>query len=178
VVPGPDLAKLVEKAALAESGLTDQAHDLPAAPAQLIQGELDAGALAGREQLQRGVPGVALAGQHEKNQERHKRGCQQHVVERAQPGQQKLAHRKPRGRWRGSSAGGLRRGNVRHATLDALDALLDPTYGIYPKAELNLNGLAAVLELRAEMGYLKRPVPPLEDYIDRSFYRQATGAHG
>jgi ABC-type nitrate/sulfonate/bicarbonate transport system substrate-binding protein len=60
----------------------------------------------------------------------------------------------------------------------ALDALLDPAYGIYPTAELNLNGLAAVLELRAEMGYLKRPVPPLEDYIDCSFYRQATGVQG
>ncbi|MGH8549046.1 MAG: ABC transporter substrate-binding protein [Methylococcales bacterium] len=58
---------------------------------------------------------------------------------------------------------------------DTLDALLDPTYGIYPKAELNLAGVAAVLELRAQLGYLKRPAPPLEEYLDRSFYRQATG---
>ncbi len=57
---------------------------------------------------------------------------------------------------------------------DTLEALLDPTYGVYPKAELNLAGVAAVLELRAQMGYLKRPVPPLEKYIDLSFYRQAT----
>lgn len=59
---------------------------------------------------------------------------------------------------------------------ETLDALLDPAYGIYPKAELNLPGLAAVLELRAEMGYLKRPLPPVEKYFDLSFYESAMSA--
>lgn len=61
---------------------------------------------------------------------------------------------------------------------ETLDALLDPLYGIYPKAELNLPGLAAVLELRAEMGYLKLPLPPVEKYFDLSYYESAVRASG
>lgn len=56
-----------------------------------------------------------------------------------------------------------------------LDALLDPKDGIYPKAELNLPGITAALDLRAEMGYLKRPVPPVDKYVDLSYYRKAVG---
>jgi len=56
---------------------------------------------------------------------------------------------------------------------NTLDALLDPAYGIYPTAELNLPGIRAALELRAEMGYLKRPLPPVEKYADVSFYESA-----
>jgi ABC-type nitrate/sulfonate/bicarbonate transport system substrate-binding protein len=59
------------------------------------------------------------------------------------------------------------------AAENTLDALLDPAYGMYPKAELNLPGFRAVLELRAEMGYLKRPPPPVEKYADLSFYESA-----
>jgi ABC-type nitrate/sulfonate/bicarbonate transport system substrate-binding protein len=62
------------------------------------------------------------------------------------------------------------------AAKDTLTALLDPEYGIYPRAELNLAGVAAVLELRAEMGLLEHPLPRLDRYIDPSFYQQATGA--
>jgi len=58
---------------------------------------------------------------------------------------------------------------------ETLDALLDSAYGIYPKAELNLPGVAAVLELRAEMGYLEPPLPPAEKYVDLSFYQRAKG---
>jgi ABC-type nitrate/sulfonate/bicarbonate transport system substrate-binding protein len=58
-----------------------------------------------------------------------------------------------------------------------LDALLDSDYGIYPKAELNLPGLKAVLELRAEMGYLKQPLPPIDKYIDLSYYNRAVETH-
>lgn len=61
------------------------------------------------------------------------------------------------------------------AAENTLDALLDSGYGIYPKAELNLPGVAAVFELRAEMGYLSRPLASIEKYIDLSFYRQALG---
>jgi ABC-type nitrate/sulfonate/bicarbonate transport system substrate-binding protein len=60
------------------------------------------------------------------------------------------------------------------AAQQTLDALLDPEYGIYPAAELNLPGVAAALELRAEMGFLNRPVPPVEKYVDLSYYRAAT----
>lgn len=59
------------------------------------------------------------------------------------------------------------------AAAQTLDALLDPEYGLYPKAELNLPGIAAALELRAEMGYLGRPLPPVEKYVDLSYYRRA-----
>jgi hypothetical protein len=50
---------------------------------------------------------------------------------------------------------------------------LEPGYGIYPEPKLNLAGVEAVLELRAEMGFLKRPVPPVEKYLDLSYYREA-----
>jgi len=38
---------------------------------------------------------------------------------------------------------------------------------------LNLPGLKAVLELRSEMGFLKQPLPPVEKYIDLSYYNRA-----
>jgi ABC-type nitrate/sulfonate/bicarbonate transport system substrate-binding protein len=59
---------------------------------------------------------------------------------------------------------------------ETLDALLDSDYGMYPKAELNLPGLRAVLELRADMGYLKQPLSPVEKYIDLSYYDRAVEA--
>jgi ABC-type nitrate/sulfonate/bicarbonate transport system substrate-binding protein len=59
------------------------------------------------------------------------------------------------------------------AAEETLDALLDPGYGMYPRAELNLSGLEVVLQLRAEMGYLADPTPPVEKYIDLSYYNRA-----
>ena len=58
---------------------------------------------------------------------------------------------------------------------DTLDALLNPKNGLHPEAELNLAGITAVLELRAEMGYLTFPVPAAEKYVDLSYYRRAVG---
>jgi len=68
---------------------------------------------------------------------------------------------------------------ARHNAIDGraaegtLDALLDPVHGLYAKAAANLPGISAVLELRADLGYLARPVPPVEKYVDVSYYRQA-----
>ena len=59
------------------------------------------------------------------------------------------------------------------AAEETLNALLDLDYGLYPKAELNLAGLRSVLELRAEMGFLRPPLPSVEKYIDLSYYNQA-----
>jgi len=59
------------------------------------------------------------------------------------------------------------------AAEETLDALLNSKYGMYPKAELNLPGVKAVLELRSEMGYLHQPLPAVEKYIDLSYYDQA-----
>jgi ABC-type nitrate/sulfonate/bicarbonate transport system substrate-binding protein len=59
------------------------------------------------------------------------------------------------------------------AAEETLDALLDSAYGMFPNAEVNLPGLTSVLELRAEMGFLKLPLPPVEKYIDLSYYDQA-----
>ena len=56
---------------------------------------------------------------------------------------------------------------------ETLDALLEAANGLYPRAELNLPGIVSALELRAEMGFLKRPVPPPEKYIDTSYYERA-----
>lgn len=57
-----------------------------------------------------------------------------------------------------------------------LAALLDPRHGLYPRAELNVSGVAAALNLRAEMGHLAHPVPPPEKYIDLRYYREAVGS--
>lgn len=62
------------------------------------------------------------------------------------------------------------------AAEQTLDALIDPKYGLYPKATLNLPGIAAALELRAEMGYLVRPLPRVEKYVDLSYHRSAVGS--
>ena len=57
-----------------------------------------------------------------------------------------------------------------------LDALLNPEHGLYAKAAVNVPGVAAALQLRAELGYLPRPVPPVEKYVDLSYYRKALSA--
>jgi ABC-type nitrate/sulfonate/bicarbonate transport system substrate-binding protein len=67
-------------------------------------------------------------------------------------------------------------GIKRSSAEKTLDALLDAKNGLSPNAELNLSGITVVLELRAEMGYLSRPVPPPEQYSDLSYYRRAVGA--
>ncbi len=54
-----------------------------------------------------------------------------------------------------------------------LDALLDANRGLYPDARLTLAGIAAVIRLRAEMGYLPPPLPPPEKYVDLSYYGEA-----
>lgn len=54
-----------------------------------------------------------------------------------------------------------------------LDVLCNPEHGLYATAALNISGVLSALDLRAELGYLTRPVPPVEKYIDLSYYRQA-----
>lgn len=66
-------------------------------------------------------------------------------------------------------------GLERKAAAETLDALLDSDYGLYPAAAVNLPGVQSVLELRAEMGFLNTPVPPVEKYIDLSYYDRAVG---
>jgi ABC-type nitrate/sulfonate/bicarbonate transport system substrate-binding protein len=71
-----------------------------------------------------------------------------------------------------------RHNGIRGASAEkTLDALLDPKHGLYPMAELNLPGIAAALELRAEMGYLSYPVPSPEKYVDLSYHRKAVPSH-
>jgi ABC-type nitrate/sulfonate/bicarbonate transport system substrate-binding protein len=54
-----------------------------------------------------------------------------------------------------------------------LARLLDPRHGLYPDVALNIPGVAAALELRAEMGRLAAPPPTVDRYIDPSYYRKA-----
>ena len=54
-----------------------------------------------------------------------------------------------------------------------LDALFHPKHGLYPNAAINMSGVTAALELRAELGYLARPIPSVEKYLDLSYYREA-----
>lgn len=60
-----------------------------------------------------------------------------------------------------------------HAAEKTLEALLHPQHGLYPKAELNIAGVRAATDLRAELGYLSQPIPRTEKYCDPSYYRQA-----
>jgi ABC-type nitrate/sulfonate/bicarbonate transport system substrate-binding protein len=66
-----------------------------------------------------------------------------------------------------------------HMSLDdrrgavALASILDSRHGLYPDAALNIPGVAAALELRAEMGHLTTPPPAVEKYTDLSYYRKA-----
>jgi ABC-type nitrate/sulfonate/bicarbonate transport system substrate-binding protein len=69
-------------------------------------------------------------------------------------------------------------GIERQAAEDTLDALLDPGYGVYPQAQLNIPGVEAALELRAEMGFIGRPLPPVDKYVDLSYYREAVEGVG
>lgn len=66
----------------------------------------------------------------------------------------------------------------RTAAEHTLDALLHPKHGLYASAALNMTGVKAALELRAELGYLAHPVPPVEKYVDLSYYRKALPAAG
>jgi len=61
----------------------------------------------------------------------------------------------------------------RRAAEPTLDALLDPEHGLYPKAAVNLSGVTAALDIRADLGYLARPVPTVEKYVDLSYYQKA-----
>ena len=54
-----------------------------------------------------------------------------------------------------------------------LASLLDPLHGLYPEAALNIAGIEAVIQLRAERGYLNKPLPPADKYFDRQYYHQA-----
>jgi ABC-type nitrate/sulfonate/bicarbonate transport system substrate-binding protein len=70
---------------------------------------------------------------------------------------------------------------ARHNQIDeraaetTLNALLDPEHGLYAKAAVNLTGVRAALNIRAELGYLPTPVPPVEKYVDLSYYHNAMG---
>jgi ABC-type nitrate/sulfonate/bicarbonate transport system substrate-binding protein len=54
-----------------------------------------------------------------------------------------------------------------------LDEEMDPEAGAIPKALPDLRGLEAVIRLRAEMGFIKGPLPRAEKYCDRDFYNRA-----
>jgi ABC-type nitrate/sulfonate/bicarbonate transport system substrate-binding protein len=62
------------------------------------------------------------------------------------------------------------------AAEQTLNALLDRKYGLYPKAELNIPGINAAIELRAEMGFLQGALPSVEKYVDLSYYGTAVGS--
>lgn len=54
-----------------------------------------------------------------------------------------------------------------------LDTLLDPQHGLHSRAAVNLPGVIAAIELRAELGYLAPPLPRAEKYVDLSYYGRA-----
>ena len=54
-----------------------------------------------------------------------------------------------------------------------LDTLLDPRHGLHRRAAVNLQGVLTTIELRAELGYMAQPMPPVQKYVDLSYYRSA-----
>jgi ABC-type nitrate/sulfonate/bicarbonate transport system substrate-binding protein len=56
---------------------------------------------------------------------------------------------------------------------DTLAALLHPMHGLYPRAALNIPGIAAAIAVRINLGYLRDPSPPPDKYVDLSYYRNA-----
>jgi ABC-type nitrate/sulfonate/bicarbonate transport system substrate-binding protein len=68
---------------------------------------------------------------------------------------------------------------ARHNEIDGiaaehtLDALFHPKHGLYANAAINMSGVTAALELRAELGHLAHPIPPVAKYVDLSYYRTA-----
>lgn len=54
-----------------------------------------------------------------------------------------------------------------------LDTLLDPEHGLHPQAAVNVPGVTAAIELRAELGYFAPPLPRAEKYVDLSYYCRA-----
>ena len=60
------------------------------------------------------------------------------------------------------------------AAEETLDSLLDPKHGLYPKAALNVPGIAAALELRAGMGFIASPAPTPSE-IHRRFLLRGGG---
>lgn len=53
------------------------------------------------------------------------------------------------------------------------ESILDPRFGILPEARLNAQGLATVIALRGEMGFLKPPLPPVEKFYDPRYFERA-----
>jgi hypothetical protein len=68
---------------------------------------------------------------------------------------------------------------ARHNEIDGtaaehtLDALFHPKHGLYANAAINISGVTAALELRAELGHLAHPIPLVEKYLDLTYYREA-----
>ena len=54
-----------------------------------------------------------------------------------------------------------------------LEQEMDPATGAIPRAAVDLKGLNTVISLRAELGFIKGPVPPVEKYLDLSYYNRA-----
>jgi hypothetical protein len=58
--------------------------------------------------------------------------------------------------------------------IDKALRLMHPEMGLYKAAALPLSGIEVVLNLRAEMGFLKKPLPKPEKFYDLSYYQKAT----
>lgn len=56
------------------------------------------------------------------------------------------------------------------------ESILDPRFGIIPDARLNTEGLATVIALRGEMGFLKPPLPGVDKYYDPRYFERAVSA--
>ena len=56
------------------------------------------------------------------------------------------------------------------------ESILDPRFGIIPDAKLNTKGLATVIALRGEMGFLKPPLPGVEKFYDPCYFEKAVSA--
>ena len=65
-------------------------------------------------------------------------------------------------------------GSSQEIARQILALYLEPDRGVFPQeAELDMNGLARVIEFMGEAGELKQPLPPAERFVDQQFLRSA-----
>jgi len=63
--------------------------------------------------------------------------------------------------------------NDRSRAEEAYDESVSPRFGLMPRARIDMEGIRAVLDLRAAAGLMKPPVPKAEKYVDERYYNQA-----
>ena len=68
---------------------------------------------------------------------------------------------------------GVERGLSEEVAAKRLAQEMNPATATVPKAAIDVKGIEVVVQLRAEAGLLKIPLPPAEKYYDMTYYNRA-----